>query len=153
MPEVPGYVLDATIAVKWLIKSDDEPYREQADLVDEDWREGRINLVGPTVLNYEVGHALTRAVRRERVSPAQGRELYRRFLSWQIPTIHGDDLMTSAWELASTSRTSFYDSSYLALGLRLSMPVLHADDKLRQLTRDRIGAPALWIEDYPPEPR
>lgn len=81
MPEVPGYVLDATIAVKWLIKSEDEPYREQADLVDEDRREGRINLVAPTVLNYEVGHALTRAVRRERVSPAQGREVYLRFLS------------------------------------------------------------------------
>jgi hypothetical protein len=31
MTEVPGYILDASIAVKWLIKSDDEPYLEQAD--------------------------------------------------------------------------------------------------------------------------
>src|SRR5687768_17794976 len=110
MPEVPGYVLDATIAVKWLIKSQDEPYLGQADLVADDWREGRINLVGPTVLNYEVGHALTRAVRRERISPARGEELYRRFLSWQIPTIYDDDVMTSAWALASTLKTSFYDA-------------------------------------------
>jgi predicted nucleic acid-binding protein len=150
MTEVPGYVLDASIAVKWLIKSDDEPHLEQADRINRDYQNGLINLVSPSVLNYEVGHALTRATRRERITAPQAQALYERFLSWQLPTVYDDQMVMSALALASIARTSFYDSSYLTLASRLRAPLLHADERIRELTDD-VLVPAVWIEDYVPE--
>jgi hypothetical protein len=62
MTEVRGYVLDASLAVKWLIKSDDEPFLEQADRVNRDYQDGLINSGSPRAR----GTALTSASRAGR---------------------------------------------------------------------------------------
>ena len=61
------YVLDSSVAFKWLIAEADT---DQALKVRDDFRNGALELIAPDILLVEVTHALTRAERQNRVTPA-----------------------------------------------------------------------------------
>jgi predicted nucleic acid-binding protein len=157
MPEVvPTHVLDASIAVKWLLPLADEPHLEKAQEIAADFQDGLINLVSPGVLPYEVGHALGSAVRRQRITAAEARSLFDQFLEWRIPLVQDAALLRSAMQQVSEIGCSFYDGTYVALALRYQYRFLHADDKLRDLLGRAmflLQSGDGWIGRYLPEPR
>lgn len=148
-PERPRYVVDASVAVKWLVTTDDEPHLDHATRILADFRDGKVRLIVPEVIRYEVGHALLRALRRGRLTEAQGTLALTRFCSWKIPAYQGDAILLTAWELASAFQCSYYDSLYLSLAHMTQSQLLYADNKLRNTLGDRFHL-ALWIEDYFP---
>ena len=76
---LPRYVIDASVATKWLLR--DEPNTDLADLLLEDSREGRIDLLAPTQLRFEVASAVRNAVRARRLTAADGRGAIADFLA------------------------------------------------------------------------
>jgi predicted nucleic acid-binding protein len=142
MPEiVPTYVVDASVAVKWLLQTDEEEDLEKAAEVQRDYSDGRINLVAPSILPYEIGQALVRAVRRNRVDADTSEGLFEQFLNWEIPLVGDHSLLQAARRSAFTYGGSFYDNTYMALARRLSCRVICADDKLREtLTNHILGS-------------
>jgi predicted nucleic acid-binding protein len=143
---VDRFVLDASIAVKWQLT--DEEYWDQAfDLITR-YAQGTIELVAPEHFRYEVPNAVTVASqgRRPRITPEQAARSVDEFLRLAVPTVADDELIRRAAELARVHGCAFYDGLYVALALRLSIPLITADDKLYRLF-SHLGA-IVWIEDY-----
>ena len=142
-------MVDASVAVKWCLPLQDEPYVSQALLVIGEYRTGRLNLIAPSCFDYEIGHALVRAVRRERVTRQQADAAFRVFMGFGIALRHAADLVEAAWRQSHELGCSFYDASYLALADRHGAPFLHADARLRTVLAGRFPG-ELWIESFRP---
>lgn len=109
MSEVPTYVLDASVAFKWLIQYD-ELHTEQALAAMGDYQRGRINLVAPAILDFEVGHSLRSSVRRQRITGEQGRQLYSRYRGLDLPVVDLHPHLDWIWTLADQLDLGFYDA-------------------------------------------
>src|SRR5438132_7274810 len=94
---VPSYVLDASVAVKWVIRSQDEPYLDKAQDVARDYWRGEISLMAPSALIYEMGHGLGRAARAGRISIADAERFHYLCQKWGISLVDDQDLHERAW--------------------------------------------------------
>src|SRR5881396_1408099 len=92
-PRYEAYVLDASVALKWFLRLPDEPNTSEAIQLLEDFQEGRVGLLAPTVIRYEVGHALMRAYRRERITFEQARQALTEFLDLGVPVVYDKGLL------------------------------------------------------------
>jgi predicted nucleic acid-binding protein len=88
------YVLDASVALKWVLPEPDSGKAE--------FRAGLHQLLAPDVFPVEVAHALARAERRNIVSPPQGAVLLADVLT-TLPALHPSlpDLLPLIRPLAS----------------------------------------------------
>jgi predicted nucleic acid-binding protein len=59
-------VIDASVALKWRLR--DEEATQQADALLDDFLAGKLELVTPTLFDYEIANALRVAVTRQRLS-------------------------------------------------------------------------------------
>jgi predicted nucleic acid-binding protein len=148
MPDdVPGYVVDASVVFKWLAPLEDEANLDAALRALGDYRQGLVSFVAPTVLDYEVGHALRSAIRRDRMTAAQGEEIYQRYRILDLPLVDQHRDLAEVWRMAERLDCGFYDASYAALSLSRGLPLLHADARLRP--KLDAGFPnARWIGYY-----
>lgn len=116
-----GFVVDASVAVKWLVH---EPLSEQAaKLLDDD-----LPLAAPELIFAEVANALWAISRRGDIGAADVREALD--LLADAPLIVASSmkqLMAVAARLASDLDHPVYDCMYLALALQEQRPVITAD--------------------------
>lgn len=143
---MPRYVVDASVAVKWHLH--DEELVVPALRILADFREGRIDLLAPDHLRYEVPSAILGAVRRRRLTPETGSGAVDQFLAWNVPTVATGELIRAGYDAAIRFGCSVYDGLYLALAEAARCPLLYADQRLRHALADRFPL-ALWVEDYP----
>jgi len=141
-------VLDASVAAKWHLR--DEDYREEALLLQTDYREGRVLLTAPDHIRYEVPNALRVAAHRGRISQQEGRAATAEFLSVGVRTVRTDELILAAYDVAVQVGCAFYDGLYLALAQATNSPLVYADDALRRRLAGSFPL-ALWIGDYSSE--
>jgi predicted nucleic acid-binding protein len=121
------YVLDSSVAFKWLVPEIDT---DKAIRLRDDFNQGVVELIAPDLLPVEVTHALTRAERQGRVTPAQGAILLKDLLK-NLPPLHAYmPLLSRAYEISSSMRIGAYDCLYLALAEREKCDFVTADTKL-----------------------
>jgi predicted nucleic acid-binding protein len=63
-------VLDASVALKW--QFEDEEVTRPATALLEDFIEGKIELISPTLFPYEILSAINVAINRERIDESTG---------------------------------------------------------------------------------
>lgn len=149
MPDVPRFVVDASVAVKWHL--DDEDYVQQALSLLVEYREGRTDLLAPDHIRYEVPNAIKVASRAGRVTFQEGRAAIGLFLAWGITMAGTDDLILAAYDLSERLGCSLYDGLYLALAEAANCPLVYADRALRRRI-EGVFPLAMWIGDYTPLP-
>jgi len=66
------YVLDSCVGFKWLVI---EQETDKARKLRDEYRQAIHELLAPDVFPVEVSHALTRAERQGRITPAEGAQL------------------------------------------------------------------------------
>jgi len=143
------HVVDASVAVSWLLRLPDETYGAEAERLVADHAADHVRLVGPPHLSTEVGSALLKAVRRGRITPERGRTLVDAFHRLRVRELPAQPIALAARDLAQRYGCSYHDAGYLALDVLLGCPFVHADEKLR----DKLagGFPhEVWIADYRP---
>lgn len=114
------YVLDASVAAKWYLPSEDDA---EAAL---DWLRrclaDEIELHAPIILMYELAHVLTKAQRltRGHITEEDTADAYATFCELPI-TFHtlDDAALLEALRLANRLQRGFYDCSYVVLAMRL----------------------------------
>jgi predicted nucleic acid-binding protein len=148
--DLPRYVVDASVAVKWHLR--DESDTTHADALLIEFREGRVQLLAPDHIRYEVPSAIRNALRTKRLTPLDGSAAIREFLSWRITAIRSDALIIAAYDRALRFGCSLYDGLYLALAERASCPLVYADSRLRYALGHRFPH-SLWLTDYVPTSR
>ncbi len=121
------WVIDASIAAKWLAPEPDSPLAEI--LLDDD-------LIAPDLLFAEVGNILWKKHSRRDMDRATV-QLGARWLL-QVPMqIHDSaGLLTDALNLALRLQHPVYDCIYLALATRVEAPLMTADRRLHARCRE-----------------
>ena len=139
------YILDASIAMKWLFN--DEDNIEESLQILRTFQRGDINLLAPEHIYYEVLNSLKSGIIRNRVSEADARAAMEDFLALPITTVSGPTLLRNAFEIAVRYDTPYYDSLYLALADSEQCPLIHADRRLHNTLAGRFPR-EVWIEEY-----
>lgn len=145
----PLYVIDASVAVKWHLR--DEHDVHAADLILDDFQEGRTDILAPGQLRYELPSAVRNALRTNRLTAEQGKLAISAFFALRIPTVDDDALIQAAYDQALRFGCSLYDGLYLALADSVGCPFVYADRRLRNALGSAFPR-ALWVEDYVPAP-
>ena len=121
------YVLDSNIGVKWILAED---LSERARSLRDEFIHGLHELIAPDVILVEAAHALTRAQRQGRVTPAEV-NLFMDDLLTTLPQLHAyPPLLARAIEISLQARHGVYDCLYVALAEREACELLTADGKL-----------------------
>jgi predicted nucleic acid-binding protein len=121
------YVLDSCVAFKTLVPEKDT---DKALRLRDDFMNGVHDLIAVDILPVEVAHALSRAERQRRITPAQG-TLLLKVLAKHLPSLHPYlSLLPRAYEISSALRQGVYDCLYVALAEREGCELVSSDDKM-----------------------
>ena len=107
-----------------------EDLTDKAELLLQDFKNAVHELLSPDVYPVEVIHALTRAERQGRITPAEGGKLYVGFMTSLPKLCPYMSLLPRAYDISSNMRVGVYDCLYVALAEREQCGLATADDKL-----------------------
>ncbi len=132
-------VLDASVVVKWY---NEEDHSKKALLVRDDYISGKIDLVEPYLLIYEVGNAL-------RYNPEFGQSdvecATKNLLDMQMDLREINvEQIPALLSFAYTYGTTFYDATYVVLSHSEDTKFYTADDKLL----GKVSKYATHIKEY-----
>ncbi len=138
-----GFVVDASVAVKWLV---DEPLSAQAaKLLDDD-----LPLAAPELLYAEVANALWAIARRGSIDADDVREALDLLADAPLTVPSSmKQLMAAAARLAFDLDHPVYDCMYLALAIQEQRPVITADRRFCNVLRDHpyLSGQVIALED------
>jgi predicted nucleic acid-binding protein len=140
---VTTFVVDANVAAKWLLPAAGEGLIEQANHLVELHVRRELLLLAPDFIEAEIGNALWKAARRNRISAAEAANSLRRFSNLAIQVVPASDLLVQAMQIAVTCDRSFYDSLYVALALATETQLITADERLVNALGSRF--PVRWL--------
>jgi predicted nucleic acid-binding protein len=146
MSALPEYVVDASVAAKWILTDEDDI--DHALRILSDFVGGRSRLLAPDHIIAEIASTLSVASSpsRGRLSRVSGRQGLAMFLAFEMETTPSRDLVSEAFDFADQFVCSVYDALYVVLARRRAVPFVNAD----RILHDRIGhlAGVLWIAAY-----
>lgn len=105
-------IIDTSIAIKWINKNNEENIK-QADKILEDARRGKVELLAPELLKYEIGNVLLKG---KQLSTPEA------FISlgtaYSLPitfVTESEDLARETYYLAIQGSITYYDAAFLSL--------------------------------------
>ena len=138
-------VLDASVALKW--QFEDEEATRAATIFLEDFIEGRMQLISPTLFPYEILNAIHVAINRKRIDESTGYKAMIYITSIGIELKNIDDLITPIFSKARKYGLSPYDCAYIALAEKEKCDFYTGDRKLFHLIQ-RLFPWVKWIGNY-----
>lgn len=121
-------VIDASVVLKWYLV--DEEYGAYALSLLEKYLEGALDLLAPSLLEYEVINGLIIAQRKGRIREEKIIEAADGFLSLKIAQKNLSSFFPEAINYSRIYNRSVYDSSYLALASKEGVSLITADKNL-----------------------
>ncbi len=118
------YVIDASVATKWLLPEGDSP---SALKVLDAAMARRITLVAPALIGLEFGHVLGKELRRGRCDAATAERLWSAFRGLPMALVSARLLQDRAFLISVTRRITIYDSVYVAVAELEDVPLITAD--------------------------
>ena len=122
-----GYVLDASVAVKWFVRQGGAD-RELALSIRDRHTSGLCRLIVPEFALLEIGNAICHSARAKEPDGAAALDLLRDLnieihaLSWE--------LLRKANAISWAYKIAMYDAAYVALAEGVGFPLLTADEEL-----------------------
>ena len=148
MAESAGWVVDASVAVKWLVP---EPLTAEARRVLRAAEAGRIRIHVPEIWLSEVANSLLKKTRRpgpDRIDAPMAARMLASARSLGVAVHSHGPLVAAAFALACGSGLSLYDALYAALALSRDSFLVTADDRLLAGARDGgLGDRAVALRD------
>lgn len=137
------YVLDASVAAKWLLPPGSENLSDEATRWLESLRARDLSFIVPDLFWSEIGNILWKAVRSDRLTRRAALAAFAFAHDLGIKTIPSIHLFESAFKIAVGFQRSFYDSVYLALAQSSGHPLLTADERLANAVAAYL--PVRWL--------
>ncbi|MCI0640301.1 MAG: type II toxin-antitoxin system VapC family toxin [Gemmataceae bacterium] len=121
------YAVDASVGFKWVVPEADS---DKAIRLRDSYLNGLDQIWAPDFYPVEVAHAITRAERQGRITPAEGLVALRDTIN-ALPRLElALPLLPRAYAISSQNRIGVYDCIYVALAEREQCELVTADDKL-----------------------
>jgi predicted nucleic acid-binding protein len=137
------YVVDASVAGKWLLPGASEPLQQEAVNLLRQAVDGQVKLIVPDFFWIEVTNLLWKAIHTGRCTGPTAEMALSALRRHSIPTLPALPLLDSALDKAIAYGPSVYDSIYLALALEAGGKLVTADEKLVNAAGPRL--PVIWL--------
>ena len=138
-------VIDASAALKWRLR--DEEATEQADALLDDFMVGELELLTPTLFDYEIANALKTAVVVHRLIEADAINALHDFCEYHIERRDFQPIQEAALQLALRHQRSVYDGAYMALAQTEELWFYTGDKRLFNAVGKALPW-VKWIGDY-----
>jgi predicted nucleic acid-binding protein len=143
--EIPRYVPDASVAVKWFLEEEDSRYARR---LRELFQQGTIDLDAPSLLTYEVASAL-RFHPVARFTPRQLRGVTESLEGLQITREPSDREWATTFTLSLRNPISIYDAAYVAFAVHGRSQMVTADRTLTtRLKSAETRQRAIMLSDF-----
>ena len=132
-----NFVLDASVAMSWLLGDGVATTRAYAMGVLEAMKSEDNRAIVPVVWNLEVANVIAKAEQKGLLVEAQS-EAFLEMLSGLDIDVDSDTVATAlsdTLQIARRYRLSAYDASYMELSLRAGMPLATLDQDLNKAAR------------------
>ena len=120
-------IVDASVAVKWLVEEDLSEAATRLATHDD--------LVAPDILDLEVAQTLTRKVRQRLLPQSAAEELWVDFARATVRRVAWQGHAQPALALSFRLRATFVDCLYLAIAIDLDDTVVTADERFVRAVR------------------
>lgn len=138
-----AFVVDASVAAKWVLPGSGEPLRDEAVRLLSDWITGNCRLTVPDIFWSESANILWKGIRRGRCSEETARASLVSLRELEIPTVPALALLDSAFGLAISHSRTVYDALYVALAVKAKAQLVTADEKLANALAAHL--PVKWL--------
>jgi predicted nucleic acid-binding protein len=116
-------VPDASVILKWVFKAPKEDHAEKALLLLDEWVEGRINLIVPTLWCFEVGNIL--GLKSVKLASETMALLLEYHFEEQAMSV---EICSLIFSIMNDCKVTFYDAAYHAVALIRRATLLTADE-------------------------
>jgi len=140
------YIVDASVAAKWLLPAAGERLLDQANRLLASHVRRQLQLLAPSWIEAELGNVLWKAVRSGRIRRAEAENPLRQFAALGIELLPVSDLLEQALQIALSYDRSFYDSLYVAMAIACKTELITADERLVNVLGRRL--PVRWLGDF-----
>jgi predicted nucleic acid-binding protein len=140
---VKTWVIDANVAVKWVLPPSHEQLVGHALALLDRHRAGEIHFVVPDLFWAEVGNVLWKAARQGRCSTESAAGGLAALKGRQLVTVPSQGLVEAAFNIAATFHRTVYDSLYVALAIETRTQMITADEKLANALAGHC--PVQWL--------
>jgi len=137
------FVVDASVAAKWVLPGPPEPLQREAVHLLELWADNQVKLVVPDFFWVEITNILWKAVRAERCTTEIAESALAALRLNAIPTLPALPLLESALDTAIMHGRTVYDSIYVALAVEMDGHLVTTDEKLVNTLSGRL--PVIWL--------
>ena len=133
-------VIDASVVLKWYLA--DEQYSEKALRLLEKYVSDRLDILAPSLLDYEVVNGLVIASRRGRIEEGQLLTAIDGFVSLGIKLKNLSMFFPQVLHYCKVYNRSIYDASYLALAEDEGIPLITSDQGIYNAVRKNLQ----WVK-------
>lgn len=134
--------LDSSVIVKWL-NTDYEQNLDQSNQVLKDAQSGKIEVICPELVKYEVGNVLLFG---KKLSSERANILLHWLFQFPIKFIpHSEELAKETFSIAEESGMTYYDATFVALA-KLENAVLVTDNPKHQGKTKEVKV--ISLKDY-----
>jgi predicted nucleic acid-binding protein len=145
---VPLVVPDASVLLKWVLPSDDEPDADKALLLRAAIRDEAVHALLPALWLYEVGNTIARRF------PTHASGWLSALMKFGLEEASpSEPWLTKILELTRRYEVSFYDAAYHALALIHKGLFVTADSRYVNRVKEPGSVIALSEWEPPPTPR
>jgi len=135
-----AYVVDASVAAKWLFKEDGSEAAAGLLMEGNDLR-------APDFLLVEANNIIWKKIQRREISEAEGRAVRAALRRMPVRMYDTPPLLDAAYEYAIRCGCSVYDGIYVALADFLGVGIVTADRKLCNILQMEPSINVLWVGD------
>ena len=136
-------VLDASVAVKWVLPSAKETLTTESLQLLKLYIDGAVNFIVPDIFWAEVGNVLWKGVRQRRWPQALAERAVRDVRDRGFFTVSSLGLLPEAIKIAFAHDRSVYDCLYVALAIQYKIEMITADERLANALAARL--PVKWL--------
>jgi predicted nucleic acid-binding protein len=138
-----SFVWDASAALKWMLPAKDEPLRQQAYQLLDEYGAGELHLLVPEIFWAECGNVVWKAVRQHRFDHDAAKVSISWLLARNLPTVPSLGLLHRAVTIAFDFHWAVYDALYVALASQAKVDLITADERLANALAAHF--PVKWL--------
>ena len=137
------YVVDASVAAKWILPASGETLTREALELLKSYVAGELRFVVPDLFWAELGNILWKVVRQGRLRASSAERGLHAMRDRNFPTISSHTLLVEAFAIATAFDRSVYDALYVALAMASKSQLVTADERLANALAAHL--PVKWV--------
>lgn len=138
-----SYVLDASVAAKWVLPAQDEPLVAEAEGLLATFVDGTCALAVPDLFWPEITNILWKSVAQRRLNERDAVDRLTSLKRLAMPVMLTEPLAGESLAISLAYQRSAYDSFYVALAVSMRRSLITADERLAHALGTRL--PVRWL--------